>query len=93
MDSSGHLGRFVYEPSWTPLRGTYLWPLKFFGPERSHEPNDYLEVIKVVEVSGVDVAISRGGGLFVRDHGQLATREAILRLTDTFETNSRIERL
>ena len=60
------LGRFVYATEWTPLRGAYLYPLRYFDIERSYEPNDYLEVIRVIAAGGRDVAITRGGGLFVR---------------------------
>lgn len=60
------LGRFVYNREWTPLRGAYIHPHRYFG-ERSLDPNDYLEVVKVVtDVGGVDVAVTRGGGMFVR---------------------------
>jgi hypothetical protein len=78
------LSRFIFDASWTPVRGTYLYPLKVLGvDERPTDPNDYLEVIKVVPVTGVDVAIRRGGGLFARDKGQYSTPEAINRLVDT----------
>jgi hypothetical protein len=72
------LSRFIYEPSWTPVRGTYLYPLKLLDvDELPTDPNDYLEVIRVIPVTGVDVAITRGGGLFVRDRGQYSTPQAI----------------
>jgi hypothetical protein len=71
------LSRFVYEPSWTPVRGTYLYPLKLLDvDELPTDPNDYLEVIRAFPVTGVDVAITRGGGLFVRDRGQYSTPQA-----------------
>ncbi|RKQ90483.1 hypothetical protein C8N24_0288 [Solirubrobacter pauli] len=60
------LGRFVYVREHVPLRGAYIYPLKYFGDERSLDPNDYLEVLRVVPVRGVDVAVTRGGGMFVR---------------------------
>jgi hypothetical protein len=72
------LSRFIFERSWTPVRGTYLYPLKVLeADERPTDPNDYLEVIRVVPVTGVDVAITRGGGLFARDRGQYSTPQAI----------------
>jgi hypothetical protein len=77
------LSRFIFEGSWTPVRGTYLYPLKVLeADDRPTDPNDYLEVIRVVPVTGVDVAITRGGGLFARDRGQYLTPEAINRLVD-----------
>ncbi len=69
------LGRFIYDYDWTPLKGTYIYPLRFFGSDRSYDPNDYLEVVRVVDIDGTDVAITRGGGLFVRDNEQFQTRE------------------
>jgi hypothetical protein len=72
------LSRFIFEPSWTSVRGTYLYPLKLLDvDELPTDPNDYREVIRVVQVTGVDVAITRGGGLFVRDRGQYSTPQAI----------------
>jgi hypothetical protein len=72
------LSRFIFEPSWTPVLGTYLYPLKLLDvDELPTDPNDYLEVIRVVPVTGMDVAITRGGGLFVRDRGQYSARQAI----------------
>jgi hypothetical protein len=61
------LGRFSYEPCWTPLFGAYIYPLRLFANDRSYDPNDYLEVVRVENIAGTDVAITRGGGLFVRD--------------------------
>ncbi len=78
------LSRFIYEPNWTPLKGMYVLPLRFFGSDRTVDPNDYLEVVRVVSVSGTDVAVTRGGGLFVRDRGQYKSRGAIDDLAGTF---------
>jgi hypothetical protein len=74
------LGRFIYEKSWTPVWGCYLNPLRFFGPvgpDGFTNPNDYLEVVKVLDVADTDVAISRGGGLFVRTDRLERTPEAV----------------
>jgi hypothetical protein len=62
------LDRFINQAdSWTPVRGTYLFPLRYLeATERSKDPNDYLEVIRVIDVNGTDVAVTRGGGLYVR---------------------------
>jgi hypothetical protein len=79
-----HLGRFIYDHDWTPVKGTYILPLRFFAPDRTSDPNDYLEVIKVLDVAGTDFAISRGGGLFVRDKGQYNTREQHEKLVELF---------
>ena len=50
------LSRFIWEPSWTPVRGTYLYPLKLLDVDESPtDPNDYLEVIQVVPVTGVEL--------------------------------------
>ncbi len=38
------LGRFIFEPDWTPLLGAYINPLAFFAGDRSSDPNDYLLV-------------------------------------------------
>jgi hypothetical protein len=57
---------FIYADAWIPVLGSYLYPLRYFGSDRSGNPLDYLEVIKVVRVDETDVAITRGGGLFVR---------------------------
>jgi len=78
------LARFIYNPDWTPLKGVYIYPLKFFAADRSWDPNDYLEVIRVINVIGTDVAITRGGGLFVRNHGQFKTPESIDQLVLLF---------
>jgi hypothetical protein len=79
------LSRFIFEPSWTPVRGTYLHPLKLLDvDELPTDPNDYLEVIRVFPVTGVDVAITRGGGLFVRDRGQYSSPQAIDQLVNIF---------
>lgn len=78
------LGRFVYEPAYTPLKGTYILPLRFFKVGQALDPNEYLEVLQVLDVGGTDVAITRGGGLFVRDKGQYKTRESHQQLVDTF---------
>ncbi len=71
VNESQPLGRFIYDRAWTSLKGAYLYPLRFFATERSNDPNDYLEVVRVFDVSGVDIAVTRGGGLFARDRGQL----------------------
>ena len=87
VKESIHLGRFIYDPDWTPLKGTYILPLRFFTTDRTGrtaDPNDYLEVIQVVDVAGTDFAITRGGGLFVRDIGQYRTREALGKLVELF---------
>jgi hypothetical protein len=77
------LSRFIYEPSWTPVRGTYLYPLRVLGANTPlTDPNDYLEVIRVIRVAGIDVAVTRGGGLFARDRGQYSTPPAINRLVE-----------
>lgn len=79
------LSRFIYDRSWTPLWGAYLYPLRYFGPERSTNPNDYLEVIRVLEVGETDIGITRGGGLFARDHDCCRRRqEEIDRIVDLF---------
>ncbi len=65
------------------MRGTYLYPLKVLGANAPlNDANDYLEVIRVVPVTGVDVAITRGGGLFARDRGQYSTPPAVNRLVE-----------
>jgi hypothetical protein len=69
------LARFIDERSWTPLKGTYLNPLRSFG-HRSNDPNAFLEVVTVIKVKGTDMAITRGSGLFVRDRGQYSTPES-----------------
>jgi hypothetical protein len=74
------LGRFVFDTAWTPLKGAHMHPLRFFAVERSIDPNDYLEVLEVVEVDRTNVAITRGGGLFVRDRGQYETHDSLVRL-------------
>jgi len=71
------LGRFIYDRSWVPVRGSYIYPMKYFGLQRSTNPNDYIEVIRVIEVGGRKVAVTRGGGVFVRDHGEFGTEEGI----------------
>ena len=79
LSESQPLSRFVYDQAWTPLKGAYIFPLKYFAVERSYDPNDYLEVIRVIDVVGADVAITRGGGLFVRtplESGVSASRVA-----------------
>lgn len=76
------LGRFVYEQSWTALRGAYVYPLRYFGDERSTDPNDYLEVVRVLVVDGIDVAVTRGGGLFVRTGTTLGTVSQIGRIAE-----------
>ena len=73
------LGRFVFDTAWTPLKGAHMHPLRFFAVDRSKDPNDYLEVLEVVEVDGTNVAITRGGGLFVRDRGQYETHDSLVR--------------
>lgn len=78
------LGRFVYESKGTPLKGTHILPLMFFDLKPSLDPNDYLEVVRVISVSGTDVAITRGSGIFVRDHGEYSSREGIDALTGVF---------
>lgn len=87
VKESIHLGRFIFDDDWTPLKGTYILPLKFFTSDRTAgtaDPNDYLEVVRVVEVAGTDFAITRGGGLFVRDNGQYGTRESREKLVELF---------
>lgn len=71
------LARFIYDRDWTPVWGAYLYPLRFFGPERSNEPNDYLQVARVVSVHGRNIAITRGGGLFVRTREEERTEAAV----------------
>ncbi|GAA3647615.1 hypothetical protein GCM10022267_37760 [Lentzea roselyniae] len=63
---SGALGRFVYNKSWTPVLGAYMFPLKYFSLDESQNPDDYLEVVQILRVDDTDIAITRGGGLFVR---------------------------
>lgn len=60
------IGQFLASNSWTPLKGSYIFPLKVFGDDRPPLAADYLEVLSVRDANGVDVAITRGGGLFVR---------------------------
>jgi hypothetical protein len=63
------LDRFadVRTTSWTPVRGTYLFPLRILeATDRSNDPNDYLEVIRVIDVHDIDVAVTRGGGFYIR---------------------------
>jgi len=67
------LARFIYDRDWTPVWEAYLYPLRFFGSKRSTDPNDYLEVARVVSMCGKDVAITRGGGPFVRARGMERT--------------------
>lgn len=71
INSTIPLERFIHDASWTPVLGTYLYPLRHFGrkKEPAVDPNDYLEVVHVIHFSGRDVAVTRGGGLFVRQHG------------------------
>jgi hypothetical protein len=59
VDESLPLGRFNFEPDWTPLLGTYIVPLPFFATDRSNDPND-LVVERVLAVWDSDVAITRG---------------------------------
>lgn len=53
--------------------------------ERPNDPNDYLEVIRVIEANGNDVAVTRGGGLYVRcaDNYQ-DSQEDMQRYAETF---------
>lgn len=60
------LGRFLFGESWTPVWGAHVYPLRFFGQGGSNDPNDYLEVIKVITADDSDVALTRGGGLYAR---------------------------
>lgn len=61
------LTRFLFEPEWVPVQGTYLYPLRVLqAEERPREVNDYLEVVTVVDVGGRRVAVTRGGGMFLR---------------------------
>lgn len=72
--------------SWTPVRGTYLFPLRLLDvTQHPNDPNDYLEVIRVIDVNGNDVAVTRGGGLYVRcaDNFQ-DSDEDMQRYVDTF---------
>jgi hypothetical protein len=49
------------------MRGTYLYPLRILGTGvRPNDANDYLEVVAVLKVGGCKVAVTRGGGIFVR---------------------------
>ncbi len=50
--------------------------LRFFGTDRATDPNDYLEVLQVVDALGTDVAVTRGGGLFVRMDRPIAVDDA-----------------
>jgi hypothetical protein len=78
------LSRFIFEPNWTPVIGTYIFPLRVLGvPDRPTDPNDYLEVVKVISVVGTDIAITRGGGLFARDQGQYSSQAAVDKLCST----------
>lgn len=77
IQESHPLARFIYDTAWTPVRGTYLAPHRFFAPERTTDPNDYLEVIRVVDVGGTNFAITRGGGLYVRDREAYASAEGL----------------
>jgi hypothetical protein len=81
------LGRFLYEKSWTPVWGCYLNPLRFFGQAadyQSMDPNDYLEIVRVLDADETDVAITRGGGLFVRTDRLERTPEAVETVVRTF---------
>jgi hypothetical protein len=71
------LARFIYDRAWVPVRGTYLSPLRFFASDRTLDPNDYLEVIRVVDVAGTNFAITRGGGLFVREDERYSNRDGL----------------
>jgi hypothetical protein len=76
------LGRFNFDPDWTPVLGTYIVPLVFFAADRSNDPNDYLVVERVATVKNSDVAITRGGGLYVRDCGQYNDPESRQKLAN-----------
>jgi len=78
------LGRFVFDTAWTPLKGAHMQPLRFFAADRSTDPNDYLEVLVVVTVDGTEVAVTRGGGLYVRDHGQYVSDGSFFQLAGIF---------
>jgi hypothetical protein len=77
------LSRFVYDQEWTPIKGAWVLPLVFFGTDRTLDPNDYLEVMRVIPIGDADVAVTRGGGLFVRDRGQYNSPESRDRLADS----------
>jgi hypothetical protein len=64
--------RFSSAEAWTPLFGCWMYPLRVFGP-RPTDPMEYLKVIEVVDVVGTDVAVTHGGGIFVRNCGQYET--------------------
>lgn len=75
------LGRFIYDREWTPLWGAYIYPLRYFGDDRSLDPNDYLEVVRVLPVRDADVAITRGGGLFTRVRDSRRSEQEVARVT------------
>jgi hypothetical protein len=78
------LWRFVNETSWTRMWGCYLNPLRYFGADRPVDPIEFLRIMKVLELGGVDVAITRGGGLFVRTDDLTRTPEAVHRVVKMF---------
>ena len=72
---SGPFDRFLSAEDWTPLLGNWIHPLRVFRGERPSDPNTYLAIVEVVDVLGVEVAITLGGGMFVRNRGQYESIE------------------
>lgn len=49
----------------TPVRGTYVFPLRVFSERPLLDPEAYLEVIRVIRIEPFEILVTRGGGLFV----------------------------
>jgi len=74
------LDRFVKRDSYTPMYGTHIFPLIYFGKERPNDPNDYLKVFFEAFIDGNRVSITKGGGVFLQrgDDTKLKTSDEVV---------------